>query len=69
MCGDRMERQLVRDGLREEQTRSDCWIYDKTISNKVDHQHLIFNSNSTTYVAKYAINKKWLNLCPLVPRV
>ena len=37
------------------------------VSNKVDRCHLIFDSNSTTYVEKYVIPTKWLKLHPSVP--
>ena len=36
------------------------WIYEITISNKVYFWHLVFDSNSTNYVAMYAIPIKWL---------
>ena len=38
--------------------------YDRTTSNKLDLLYLIFDSNSTIFVAKYVIPKKWLKLAP-----
>ena len=34
----------------------------RTMSNKVDRLHLIFNLNSTTYIDTYIIPTKWIKL-------
>ena len=40
----------------------------EAISNKVNIWHLIFDSNSTTYVETYVIPKKQLNLAPCLTK-
>ena len=68
-CGDRMDWWLARYGWRGQRACSDCCIYErttKTTINRVDRWHLIFDSNSTTYVEKYVISTKWLKLAPWI---
>ena len=38
----------------------------RKMTNKLDHQYLIFDLNSTTYVETYAITTKRINLAPRI---
>ena len=66
LYGDCTDQRLERYGRREYLACNYHCIYEITISNKVYLWHLIFDSNSTTYVAKYVISTKWIKLYPWI---